>query len=299
MQLRYYRNVVPTFWEHPAVRGITLWGWRAPNHWRNAQNAPIVLSDDTPKPAALWLHDYVRGIAPAIKVNQTFRVSDVNAPVGTVSADDWASAIGRPELRTFTWQLTGTDGPFAIDPSTGALRVTDQRQLDERTTYTLRARVSDGFHTSDEVAFTVATQDLPNVVHGDAGGSVPATLALALGGAAGFGAFTPGLSKDYEASTTANVVSTAGDATLSVVDPGASPGRLVNGGFSLVQPVQAAVSAAFAPVGATPLTLQTYSGPVSNDPLTVRLKQTIGSAEPLRTGGYSKTFTFTLSTTTP
>ena len=43
MQLRYYRNVVPTFWEHPAVRGVTLWGWRAPNHWRNAQNAPIAL----------------------------------------------------------------------------------------------------------------------------------------------------------------------------------------------------------------------------------------------------------------
>ena len=39
----------------PAVEGVTVWGWRQPNHWRNAQNAPIVLSDDTPKPAALWL----------------------------------------------------------------------------------------------------------------------------------------------------------------------------------------------------------------------------------------------------
>ena len=51
MQLRYYRNVVPTFWEHPAVRGITLWGWRAPNHWRNAQSAPIALNNGTLKPA--------------------------------------------------------------------------------------------------------------------------------------------------------------------------------------------------------------------------------------------------------
>ncbi|HEY6889472.1 MAG TPA: endo-1,4-beta-xylanase [Solirubrobacter sp.] len=299
VQLRDYRRIVPVFWEHPAVQVVTVWGWRQPNHWRNAQNAPIVLSDDTPKPAALWLPDYVRGIAPTLKANQTFSVSDVNAPVGTVLADDWASSINRPELRTFTWQLTATDGPFAIDPSTGALRITDQRQLDERTAYTLKARVSDGFHTSDEVTLTVATQDLPNVAHGDAGGSVPATLALALGGAAGFGGFTPGMSKDYDASTTANVISTAGDAALSVVDPGAFPGRLVNGAFSLAQPVQAAVSAAFAPVGATPLTLHTYSGPVSNDPLTIRLRQTIGSAEPLRTGAYSKTFTFTLSTTTP
>ena len=77
------------------------------------------------------------------------------------------------------------------------------------------------------------------------------------------------------------------------------PGRLVNGGFSLAQPVQAAVSGAFAPVAAAPLTLHAYSGPVSNDPLTIRFKQTIGASEPLRTGAYGKTFTFTLSTTAP
>ena len=41
----------------------------------------------------------------------------------------------------------------------------------------------------------------------------------------------------------------------------------------------------------------TYGGPVSNDPLTIRFKQTIDASEPLRTGAYSKTFT--LSTTAP
>jgi hypothetical protein len=146
---------------------------------------------------------------------------------------------------------------------------------------------------------TVVTQDLANVVDGDAGATVPATLALTLGSGAGFGPFTPGVGKDYDASTSATVISTAGDAALSVADPGASPGRLVNGAFSLATPVQAAVSEAFAPVGATPVTLHTYSGPVSNDPLTLRFKQAISSSEPLRTGSYSKTFTFTLSTTTP
>ena len=37
------------------------------------------------------------------------------------------------------------------------------------------------------------------------GGTVPATLALTLGAPASFGAFTPGVAKDYTASTTANV----------------------------------------------------------------------------------------------
>src|SRR3712207_2663323 len=106
-------------------RSVTVWGWRQPNHWRNAQNAPIVLSDDTPKPAALWLHDYVRAIAPTVPAGQRLAVNDVNAPVGAVQAEDWASRIGRTELRTFTWRITGGDGAdlFAITPATGALRI--------------------------------------------------------------------------------------------------------------------------------------------------------------------------------
>ena len=44
--------------------------------------------------------------------------------------------------------------------------------------------------------------------------------------------FTPGAQKDYFATTTANVISTAGDATLSVADPATTnTGHLVNGAF--------------------------------------------------------------------
>ena len=69
---------------------------------------------------------------------------------------------------------------------------------------------------------------------GDAGGTVPATLALTMGAPASFGAFTPGVAKEYTASTTANVISTAGDATLTVTDPSTNhPGYLVNGTFAL------------------------------------------------------------------
>ena len=149
--------------------------------------------------------------------------------------------------------------------------------------------MSDGFHESAEVDVAVVTGDLTNVVDGDAGATVPATLSLALGANAGFGAFTPGVAKDYEASTAATVISSAGDAALSVADPSSTaPGRLVNGAFSLAQPVQAAVSGAFAPVSGSPLTLHSYSGPISNDPLTIRFKQSIGASEPLRTGAYSQ-----------
>jgi hypothetical protein len=97
------------------------------------------------------------------------------------------------------------------------------------------------------------------------------------------------------------VISSAGDATLTVADPSSSaPGRLVNGTFALVQALQVgAGGGALTPLSAAPTTLHTYAGPVSNDKLTVNFKQSIGADEPLRTGNYAKTLTFTLSTTNP
>jgi uncharacterized protein (TIGR03118 family) len=138
--------------------------------------------------------------------------------------------------------------------------------------------------------------------------TVPAQLALSLGPAASFGPFTPGVGKDYNASTTANVISTAGNAALSVADPSSTAtGHLVNGTFSLPTALKAnATSAAgtggaLADVGgsANPTTLLTYANPVSNDGVALNFVQTIGANDALRTGSYSKTLTFTLSTTAP
>src|SRR3954453_12600060 len=117
---------------------------------------------------------------------------------------------------------------------------------------------------------------------GTVGGMVPATLSLTLGPPASFGSFTPGVAKEYTAQTTANVTSTAGDAALSV-----PPGQLVNGAFSLAQPVVVTPEKAV------------WTGPVSNDTFAIAFKQGIGANEALRTGTYSATLTFTLSTTSP
>jgi hypothetical protein len=124
-------------------------------------------------------------------------------------------------------------------------------------------------------------------------GTVPATLSLSLGTAASFGPFTAGVAKDYTATMSATVISTAGDATLTAGDPSTTaPGRLVNGSFSLASPLL---------VAGTPLPsmVKTYSAPVSNDAVAIAFKQSIAANEPLRTGTYAKTLTFTLSTTTP
>jgi X-Pro dipeptidyl-peptidase len=126
--------------------------------------------------------------------------------------------------------------------------------------------------------FTVLVRGLRDV-----GGTVPATLSLTLGSAPSFGAFVPGLAKQYTASTTASVISTAGSAALSV----SGPGRLSNGAFTLPQPLGVSIAPA------------AWSTPVSNGTSAITFSQDIGANDALRTGTYSATLTFTLSTTEP
>ena len=151
---------------------------------------------------------------------------------------------------------------------------------------------------------TPTATSVPGVITG----TVPPVLALTFNGAANFGAFMPGVAADYQATIGGLVTSTAGNATLTVADPSSvATGRLVNGTVALQSALQAKAtnaaqtSSAFAPVtgSANALTLLTYAAAIAGDAVTVTLKQSIAATEPLHSGGYSKTLTFTLSTTQP
>ena len=61
----------------------------------------------------------------------------------------------------------------------------------------------------------------------------------------------------------------------------------MNGAFALPEPLRVEIAPA------------SWSGPVSNGTSTITFRQHIGATDPLRTGSYSKTLTFTLSTTNP
>jgi hypothetical protein len=225
------------------------------------------------------------------------KVDDFNIYSRALRADEVAAlAAGQPG--------SGDVVHYAFDEAGGAT-VPDSSAAGRNGTITA------GTGSTSTTATDVATADhfwtLSPYAATDAGtsvgGTVPATLSLSLGTPAVLGPFLPGVGKDYTSSTTADVVSTAGDALLTVADPSADrPGRLVNGTFALTQPLQVdARGGAFAPVGAasSPTALLAYPAPVSHDVAQIGFKQSIGDTEPLRTGSYSKTLTFTLSTTTP
>lgn len=178
-----------------------------------------------------------------------------------------ASATAQPAVPTGTVSVAG-GAPVPLVDGAATIPVT-HASAPVTVSYS-----GDGFYnaSSGSVAYAASSVD----------GSVPATLSLTVG-AASFGALEPGVEKEYTAQSTANVISTAGEAVLSVSEPG----YLSNGAFALSEPLRVELSES------------AWTAPVSNDPVTVTFRQHIAASQPLRTGTYSRTLTFTLSTTAP
>ncbi len=57
IQLRDYQALFPLFWEHPAVYGVTLWGWIYNRTW--IENTHLLNEDGSERPALRWLREYV------------------------------------------------------------------------------------------------------------------------------------------------------------------------------------------------------------------------------------------------
>ena len=219
------------------------------------------------------------------------------APISVTTTDPTGTTVN------FTTVTTDTQDPA---PTVSCTKASGTKFAVGTTPVSCTATDANG-NASPTKSFNVLVTYV-NQANGDVNASVPATLALTLGPAAQFGAFTPAVTKTYSASTTANVISTAGDALLSVADPSSTgTGHLVNGSFVLPQPLQARArnaantGTAFNNVGSSssPLNLLTWAAPISNDALTLDFSQLVNSNDPLRTGTYAKALTFTLSTTTP
>ena len=64
VQLVDFQRIFPVFWEHPGVRGITMWGYR-PGLWRSEERAYLIDDSGAERPAMRWLRTYVQNAAPA------------------------------------------------------------------------------------------------------------------------------------------------------------------------------------------------------------------------------------------
>ena len=164
VQLANYKRIFPVFWEHPAVQGITLWGYGQNTHWRRQFGDWLMwggASAGAQRPALTWLVSYVSNNLPVIGA-QRFNINE-NAADGTrVGAVVATEADAGQTLSA--WQVDGGSGTavFAIDAASGAISVVDGSKLDFETTapYTLNVSVYDGYRRSASQAVTINITNL-------------------------------------------------------------------------------------------------------------------------------------------
>src|SRR5262249_53567523 len=61
-QLDRFKTLFPMLWEHPAIKGVTLWGYKQNHIWQ--QDAYLLRADGTERPALVWLKEYFRDHKP-------------------------------------------------------------------------------------------------------------------------------------------------------------------------------------------------------------------------------------------
>lgn len=57
LQLQLYQKIFPVLWNHPAIQGITLWGYVQNSMWQ--QTCYLIRSDGSERPAMEWLRSFM------------------------------------------------------------------------------------------------------------------------------------------------------------------------------------------------------------------------------------------------
>ena len=172
VQLASYQRVFPVFWEHPAVKGVTIWGYVQGFHWRNQQGDWLLYQNGGERPALQWLIRYVQNAkaevaAQALSVAES---AEAGSPIGAVLATDADTGT------TFSqWRIdSDPSGKFVIDPATGVVSLAAGATLDFETltSHTITVSVYDGYTRSAPGAVTIEVTNVndntPSVVAGQA-----------------------------------------------------------------------------------------------------------------------------------
>ncbi len=308
------------------------------NPFTNTQNSAVALkSDPAPvlKAAPVSFPSVAAGTPAASNQVPVLVRNDGDAPLSITNVQVQADALDGGNATAADFSIvshnctTGTGGgplapyqpPVADDPATpenearpavpGGTCTVNVGFKPTRTNYTSVARLQFTSNSDNAMDRVLLAGRSTGEALGNVGGDVPSLLSLGFSNnTASFGSFVPATARTYDTALAATVVSTAGDAKLSVTDTSSTaPGHLVNQAFSLPSAltVRAANAAqpdpayvALSETAGIAVDLLSYSTPTAGaDPVTIGFRQSIGATDVLRAGTYSKQLTFTLSTTTP
>jgi chitodextrinase len=159
-QLAKYQDVFPGFWEHSAVKGITLWGYIVGQTWRDGTG--LVTTGGVERPAMTWLKGYVSGStggdtqAPSVPAN-------LAAPSTTASAVSLAWTASTDNVGVTGYQILrapGASGGTFAQIGTSTTNSFADTGLAASTTFRYQVRAVDAAGNASAVSNTVtaATQ---------------------------------------------------------------------------------------------------------------------------------------------
>lgn len=181
-----YQELFPTIWTHPAIKGVTLWGYIEGQTWM--ANSGILNADGSERAAMTWLKSYMANptapSAPAAPGGLTATAASstqINLAWTDNSTNETAFKVER---------ATSATGPWTEISSTVAANTTTYSAsgLSASTTYHFRVRASNGTGDSDYSATASATTSAappppappPSSGGGGGGGGAPSAWFLAL-----------------------------------------------------------------------------------------------------------------------
>lgn len=191
-QLQLYQQLFPYFWEHPAVKGITLWGYVDGEMWRNEGH--LIKQDGTERPAMVWLKEYFDYDVPPGDYTLTTNASgqgsvSVSPAGGTYPSGTEVTVTATPASG---WEFTGWSG--SSTGNTNPLLVTMTSNL------TLTANFQEIGTEPDTYTLTVSASGNGNVTLSPAGGVYDAGTVVTLTAVPGSGNIFAGWSGDLSGS---------------------------------------------------------------------------------------------------
>lgn len=103
-QLSEYQRIFPIFWEHPAVKGVSHFGWLP---GADAE-AYLAYANGAERPALVWLKDYVRNTVLPCNISTTARITNSFSSGGNDGAINLTAQGGGTATYTYNW--TGPNG---------------------------------------------------------------------------------------------------------------------------------------------------------------------------------------------
>lgn len=131
-QLEQYKVYFPIFWNNPAVKGITFWGYIQNDVWSTHPDTYLLYSDGRERSAMQWLREFVLKPIPPVLVSPLYSTSEIRNPALVWNKSENATA--------YRVQFTSIRGFRTIDLDTVvADTVFQMDSLAARTTYYWRA----------------------------------------------------------------------------------------------------------------------------------------------------------------